>query len=128
MRPLPGLLSSLQQPRRFALWLVLLVITAVGLAALGWWWLRPAVPAPLAPAQWMDEQQCQTCHADTVKAWQGSHHQLAMQPATARTVLGDFSAAPLQNDVESTQFRQAGDEFWINTQGADGQGADFKVA
>ena len=128
MRPVPGLLSSLQQPRRFALWLVLLVITAVGLAALGWWWLRPAVPAPLAPAQWVDEQQCQTCHADAVKAWQGSHHQLAMQPATARTVLGDFSAAPLQNDVESTQFRQAGDEFWINTQGADGQRADFKVA
>lgn len=121
-------LSSPQRSRRLAPWLVLALIVAGACAAGGWWWLRPAVPEPLGKAQWVDEQQCQACHADAVKAWQGSHHQLAMQPATARTVLGDFSAAPLQNDVESTQFRQDGDEFWVNTQGADGRRADFKVA
>lgn len=119
--------STSQRPRPLALW-ALLAVLAIGLFVLAWWWLRPAVPEPLGKAQWVDEQQCQGCHADAVKAWRGSHHQLAMQPATADTVLGDFSAAPLQNDVETTQFRQSGDQFWINAQGADGQGADFKVA
>ena len=68
------------------------------------------------------------CHADAGKAWQGSHHQLAMQTANAQTVLGDFSAPPLHGDVESTSFRRKDNEYWVNTVGADGQRADFKVA
>lgn len=68
------------------------------------------------------------CHADAVKAWQGSHHQLAMQTANAQTVRGDFAAPPLHGDVESTGFRRQGDEYWVNTVGADGERADFKVA
>lgn len=118
-------------PKRFgplALWWVLAVVVLGAFAFGGWWRLRPTVPEPLGKAQWVDEQQCEGCHADAVKAWRGSHHQLAMQAAMADTVLGDFSAAPLQNDAETTQFRQANDQFWINARGADGQRADFKVA
>jgi len=36
-------------------------------------------------------QHCASCHAAQEKAWQGSHHDLAMQHATATTVLGDFN-------------------------------------
>ena len=40
----------------------------------------PAKPQPVAvtPAMMVDEQQCQSCHSEQVKDWQGSHHQLAM--------------------------------------------------
>ncbi|RJG10550.1 hypothetical protein D3879_21385 [Pseudomonas cavernicola] len=128
MRQLPGPLSSRQQARRFAPWLALPVIAAFALAAFAWWWKQPEVPALLGKPQWVDEQQCQACHADAVKAWQGSHHQLAMQPANAGTVLGDFREQPLDSNGVSTRFRREGDSFWLNSEGANGQRADFKVA
>jgi len=111
------------------LWLILTVLGVV-LAAFAYamWWSRPVVIPPLGAAQWVDEQQCQSCHTKQVQDWQGSHHHLAMQPATAETVLADFSAAPLQATGETTAFLRKGDEFWVNLPGADGQSADFKVA
>jgi len=114
------------QPARW-LWLLLgaLLLGSVGFA---WWWMQGRAPEPLAAAHWVDEQQCQGCHAEAFKAWQGSHHQRAMQPANPQTVLADFNAPPLQSDVETTRFVRKGDAFWVNLPGPDGQSADFKVA
>ncbi|MCU0070278.1 tetratricopeptide repeat protein [Pseudomonas koreensis] len=91
----------------------------------------PAKPAPTvatAPASMVDEQQCQGCHSEQVKDWQGSHHQLAMQAATAETMLGDFNNITFKAENETTRFLRKGDEFWVNTPGIDGKNADFKVA
>lgn len=91
----------------------------------------PAKPAPTvaaAPASMVDEQQCQGCHSEQVKDWQGSHHQLAMQPANAETMLGDFSNVVVKAENETTRFSRKGDDFWVNTPGIDGKNADFKVA
>ncbi len=86
-------------------------------------------PTPAAPsASLVDETRCQGCHVAQVKDWQGSHHQMAMQAATATTVEGDFDQARFKSDRETTRFFRKGDEFWVNTPGADGQPADFKVA
>lgn len=87
-----------------------------------------AKPAPVLPASMVDEQQCQGCHQEQVKDWQGSHHQLAMQPANAETTLGDFNNITFKTENESTRFLRKGDEFWVNTPGIDGRNADFKVA
>ena len=87
----------------------------------------PAAPKN-APAQWVDEQQCQGCHSVQVKDWQGSHHQLAMQEADAHTVLADFSGVTFKAEGESSRFFRKNDGFWVNTPGANGQPADFKVA
>ena len=38
-------------------------------------------------------QACGDCHTAHFDAWKGSHHAPAMQPATATTMLGDFSGA-----------------------------------
>ena len=118
---------SSRPPTRWRWWL-LGAFLSLGAMALVGWWLRPVVPERLAAAHWVDEQTCQGCHASAVEAWQGSHHSLAMQPATPATVLADFNAAPLHNDVESTRFLRKGQDFWVNTPGPDGQPADFKVA
>lgn len=85
-------------------------------------------PVAVAPATMVDEQQCQGCHSEQVKDWQGSHHQLAMQEANSETMLGDFNNVTFNAEKETTRFSRNGNEFWVNTPGIDGKNADFKVA
>ena len=93
---------------------------------------KAVVAAPIAkktaPAQMVDEQQCQSCHGAQVKEWQGSHHQLAMQAANPQTVLADFNNVSFKGEGETTRFFRQNEDFWVNTPGADGKPADFKVA
>lgn len=121
------------------------VIALLLLAMAGIWFflqastprLPVAAPAPapvtqpvaaVPPATMVDEQQCQGCHQAQVKDWQGSHHQLAMQAATPETVPAEFNDVSFSSEGETTRFSRRGDEFWVNTPGADGKAADFKVA
>ncbi|MVV49872.1 tetratricopeptide repeat protein [Pseudomonas sp. PB120] len=92
--------------------------------------VQPAKPpaVAMAPAKMVDEQQCQGCHSEQVKDWQGSHHQLAMQEASAETMLGDFNNVTFKAENETTRFSRKDDGFWVNTPGIDGKNADFKVA
>ncbi|MDE1167303.1 MAG: multiheme c-type cytochrome [Pseudomonas sp.] len=118
----------------------LAVVAVIGL----WWFIQAPPPAPVvvkasAPAaaarpvpppaaQWVDESTCQGCHVQQVKDWQGSHHQMAMQAATPATVLGDFKDVTFKGDKEAVRFFEKDQAFWVNTPGANGQPADFKVA
>jgi len=89
---------------------------------------RPSleVSASLASAQCID------CHAQEAEAWRGSMHDLAMQPATASTVLGNFDAAPLvwQRGATShtTTFRRDNNTFVMRTENEAGEVADYEVA
>ena len=123
--------------RRY-LYPVLIVLLLLAMAGI-WFFLQASTPrltAPvvatkpqvIAPAQMVDEQQCQGCHQAQAKDWQGSHHQLAMQVATAQTVPADFNDVTFSAEGETTRFYQRGAEFWVNTPGRDGQAGDFKVA
>ena len=111
------------------LWLIALL----GLLALAaWQWsprrVAPALSVAPAAAGWVDEAGCQGCHAAEYRDWRGSHHQLAMQPATETSVLGDFADATLATDVETSRFSRREAAFWLNTPGADGRPASFQVA
>ncbi|MDB6143553.1 MAG: hypothetical protein JWP80_2597 [Pseudomonas sp.] len=90
----------------------------------------PPAPAPVqvSPATMVDEQQCQGCHSAQAKDWQGSHHQLAMQTADDSTVLANFKDQTFKAEGEATRFFRKDQSFWVNTPGADGKPADFKVA
>lgn len=71
---------------------------------------------------------CGACHAPEYEAWQGSHHDLAMDHATDDTVLGDFDDAQVTfHGVTSRFFRRDG-RFFVHTDGPDGALADFEVA
>ena len=71
---------------------------------------------------------CGQCHATELKAWTGSHHQLAMLEATEQSVLGDFSGVSLtHHGIESTFFKRDG-RFFVRTEGADGRLTDFEIA
>ncbi|MBV7584066.1 hypothetical protein KW851_14640 [Pseudomonas sp. PDM33] len=90
---------------------------------------KAAAPTPAAqPAQLVDESTCSGCHQAQLKDWQGSHHQQAMKPATEGNVLGDFEGVTFKGDTETSRFFRKGGEYWVNTPGADGKPADFKVA
>jgi len=74
---------------------------------------------------------CAECHADAVKAWTGSHHDLAMQEVTPETVLGDFGdgtkTTEFTNYGVTTTFSRKGDEFFVRTDGPTGKLEDFKI-
>lgn len=87
---------------------------------------QDAAPAPLA-ATFVGSDSCRGCHAAEFEAWAPSQHARAMQPATAATVLGDFSDARYsQAGVTSIFFRRDG-RYFVRTDGADGAPADFEV-
>ncbi|HLF98245.1 MAG TPA: multiheme c-type cytochrome, partial [Methylococcaceae bacterium] len=84
------------------------------------------VPPPSA-AHYTGSQVCAACHEKEYQAWRGSHHALAMQEASDQSVLGDFSGAKFSHaGVTSTFFRRDG-KFYVNTDGPDGNLADFEV-
>ncbi|WP_371232532.1 tetratricopeptide repeat protein [Pseudomonas sp. QE6] len=129
--------------RRIAFGLACILLIA---AAWAWWYVQNSAPQPQlasrpqtqarptaqaeveTTASFVAEQQCQGCHQDQFKDWQGSHHQQAMKPASAGNVLGDFADVTFKGEVETTRFFRKGDEYWVNTPGNDGKPADFRVA
>ncbi len=70
---------------------------------------------------------CAECHAEVTARWRGSHHDLAMQEATAATARGDFSASAFEHLGAVTRFRMAGDELVIETSDLAGEPRDFAV-
>ena len=107
----------------------------VAVAAFAWWAQQHAGPdgrTPPAPfsmpaATFVGNDACAACHQAQQKAWQGSHHDLAMQKADAAAVLGNFADAKFTYaGTTSTFFRREG-RFMVNTDGADGKLADFEI-
>lgn len=87
-----------------------------------------AILLAAAPPGYVGRQPCAGCHPREAARHAGSHHDLAMQPATPRTVLGRFDGRQLTyNGVTSTFLRQ-GDAFVVRTDGPDGALHDYPVA
>ncbi len=87
----------------------------------------PAPPAAAAPARYVGSAACAECHVVETKAWAASHHQLAMQPATEATVLGNFQDAHFTFQGVTTTFLRPDGGFAVRTDGPDGTLADFPV-
>ena len=71
---------------------------------------------------------CKTCHESQFAAWTGSHHQQAMQAASAATVLGNFADAQFKLNGVDTTFYKRGDQFMVRTDGPDGKLTDYEIA
>ncbi len=75
----------------------------------------------------MGREVCRECYVKEDRQWQGSHHDLAMQEADDKTVLGDFDDATLtQFGVTSRFFRRDG-RFLVHTDGPDGKLHDYDI-
>src|SRR5512132_2069483 len=72
------------------------------------------------PATYVGARACAGCHASETASWRDSHHDLAMQEATDKTVLDTFDGATFTyGDVTSRFFKREG-KFFVNTDGPDG--------
>ncbi|WOJ97349.1 multiheme c-type cytochrome [Congregibacter brevis] len=73
-------------------------------------------------------EECSGCHQGEHAKWQGSHHDLAMQKPTPETVLGDFDDASFEYFGVETQFLTRNGDYFVRTDGPDGQITEFPVA
>ncbi len=80
-----------------------------------------------AVATYVGRDTCAECHQTEMTAFDGSHHDLAMDYATDESVLGDFNDVIFEHDgIESRLFRD-GSKFMIHTEGPTGEMEDFEV-
>ncbi len=77
---------------------------------------------------YVGSQKCASCHAQEHKAWQNSHHDLAMQPATEETVAGDFNNTTFNYFGTVSEFFKKDDQFFVRTDGPDGKLTEYPIA
>ncbi len=80
-----------------------------------------------APAVYIGRQACLECHVRENDLWTGSHHDLAMQPASPDTVLGDFADVSFTHRGITSSFSQRDGGFFVHTDGPDGDVTEFRV-
>jgi tetratricopeptide (TPR) repeat protein len=78
-----------------------------------------------ATGSYVDEASCVRCHSTEAQLWAGSHHDLAMQPATEATVLGDFDDVEFVHGGETTRFFREGADFRVRAKGPTGEPEEF---
>ena len=79
-------------------------------------------------SEYTGSESCSSCHTEEHALWQGSHHDLAMQVANEKTVLGDFNDATFDYNGVTSRFYRDGDRFMVRTDGENGELQDFEVA
>ncbi|MFO0912195.1 MAG: multiheme c-type cytochrome [Pirellulales bacterium] len=82
---------------------------------------------PDRSAQYVGRSTCAECHQQQTELYTGSHHDLAMAPATPDTVLGDFNDARLEHHGQQSRMYRDGDRYMVQTEGPDGQPHDYQV-
>ena len=83
-------------------------------------------PAPPEALAYVGAARCAACHAREADAWRGSDHDRAMEEPAAR--LGDFASARFEQGGFATTFFERDGRAFVNTEGPDGQLADYPAA
>jgi len=99
-----------------------IVLLLVGLV-----FFEAAIAGETAPTEHVGRSVCAECHEPQDRQWSGSHHDLAMQPATAGSVLGNFDNASLTHFGVTTSFYKKDDRFMVRTEGPDGKLQDYQI-
>ena len=87
-----------------------------------------AVLAGEEDSEYVGTQGCVACHQQAAADWLDSHHDLAMQQVSDKTVLGNFDDTTFTyGDITSTFYRKD-DKYWVRTDNAKGELEDFEVA
>jgi predicted CXXCH cytochrome family protein len=89
---------------------------------------RDNEPAADVDANYIGTARCAQCHAEAMQEWEGSHHDRAMEKPTAETVEGDFSGVTFTKEGITSRFFKKDGDYYIHTEGPDGQMRDYKVA
>lgn len=101
----------------------LVLLLGGGAVAADWWTCLPSD----TQATYVGRQSCIQCHQPEHDAWQGSHHDLAMDLATPENVLGDFNNAEVEHYGIHTRLFRDGKKFMVHTEGPDGNMVDLEI-
>ena len=82
---------------------------------------------PVAHATYVGGKSCTSCHAEQAKSWAGSDHDLAMQAADKKSVLGNFDNASFAYAGVTSKFFKREGRFFVSTDGPSGKLADFDI-
>jgi tetratricopeptide (TPR) repeat protein len=80
-----------------------------------------------APAKFVRSEVCADCHQEEYKLWRGSDHDLAMQVASEKTVLGDFNDVEFNYFGVTSKFFKRDGKFIVHTDGPDGKLRDYEI-
>lgn len=75
----------------------------------------------------LGNEACATCHTVQFNDWQGSHHDKAMQIASRATILAKFEGESFNSQGINSHFFTKNSEFYVNTEGPDGNYHDYKI-
>lgn len=70
---------------------------------------------------------CKSCHIEQYEKWSNSHHDLAMQNASNKTILGNFEHQTFTYFGTTTTFFQKGEKYFVNTDGPDGKLTTYEI-
>lgn len=77
---------------------------------------------------YVGDEQCASCHKNVLETWTGSDHDLAMQEATDKTVLGNFNDVQITLDGIRYVFSKKDSDFMVNITEVDGSVKDYKIS
>ncbi|GAA4238722.1 tetratricopeptide repeat protein [Postechiella marina] len=78
-------------------------------------------------SSFLGDETCKKCHDNQFKDWQGSHHDMAMQEVSDSSILGDFNNKTFKSQGVTSRFFKKDGDFYVNTEGRDGQNHDYKI-
>jgi len=73
-------------------------------------------------------ESCKKCHEKEYDEYSGSDHDLAMDTATAQTVLADFDSSTFTRNGFTSRFYKKGGKFYVYTKGKNGKPAEYQIA
>jgi predicted CXXCH cytochrome family protein len=88
---------------------------------------RTAASADEPSATFVGSETCAGCHRAESQLWHSSQHDRAMDHATDKTVLGDFSGVTFDYFGTRSRFFRSEGKFLVETDGPDGKLATFEV-
>jgi predicted CXXCH cytochrome family protein len=78
-------------------------------------------------ATFVGSETCAGCHRAETDLWRGSQHQRAMDHATEKSVLGDFSDSSFEHYGVRSRFFRKDEKFLVETDGPDGKLGVFEI-
>ncbi|HLV38598.1 MAG TPA: hypothetical protein VKY47_04050, partial [Xanthomarina sp.] len=77
---------------------------------------------------YVGDEQCMACHKQTFDTWKGSDHDLAMEVANQKTVLGDFNDVELTLDGVAYFFTKKDSDFIVHITEIDGSKNEYAIS
>jgi len=105
-----------------------IALLAIAWAAAGSSRADDTAPEDAPAATFVGREVCGSCHAAEAERWRGSHHDVAMQEASEKSVLGDFDNASIAHFGVTSTFHRKDGKFYVRTDGPDGKLQDYEVA